>query len=165
MPNLILVNDQTRIDWTDTGGDETLDLGGLAAGAVRNGDRHDFGDVARSGWHGWRLLIDGFTTSPVVGETVLAYASTSDGTFPDGDIGTTDGAGTTPSLPNMMFLGAATVQTTTAGDELIVSGRVFIWQRFFTPVIFNNTVDILASSADDHHFFLTPVPDQIQDDA
>lgn len=162
MPNKIYINPETALTWTDTGGDNTLDLGGLAADAVRQGDQHDLLASARADWFEWRLVIDGFDTAPVVGETVDLYLGFSDGTNHDGDLGTVDAAATTAALPNLLFLGSAMVQTTTAADELIISGMVQIVSRYVTPVIHNNTADALLSTADAHKFILTPVPSEVQ---
>lgn len=165
MVNKIYINPETTVVWTDTGGDEPLDLGGLAADAVRSGDIYDLGAGPRAREYEWKLIIDGFDTAPVVGESVDAYLSFSDQATAgreDGDVGVTDGAGATADLPNLLYIGSATVQTTTAADELIVSGRVEITSRYVIPVIHNNTADALLGTADAHRFELTPVPYEVQ---
>jgi len=152
------VLEETAHTWSDavTGGDDTLDLGGLATLGVRQGDQWDRGASAVPFWYEWRLIIDGFDTAPVVGERVNAYLGFSDGTNHDGDLGTADAAATTVALPNLMFIGSATVQTVTAANELIVSGDVLIIARYVTPVIENKTVDSFLSTSDAHKFILTP---------
>ena len=163
MPNKIYIAPETSHTWTDTGGDDTLDLGGLAASTgVRQGDQWDRGAGSLAQLFIWRLIIDGFDTAPVVGECVHAYLGFSDGTNHDGDLGTTDAASSTVVLPNLLRIGATKVQTTTAGDELIKSGTVLIESRYITPVIWNATVDALLSTSDQHKFILTPVPYEVQ---
>ena len=162
MATKIYVSPETALEWTDSGGDYVIDLGGIAADGVRVGARGDLGAAAHSDTYAWRFVLDGFDTAPVVGETVDIYVSTSDGTNEDGDVGTADAAGVTVSLPNLMFLGSAVVQTTTAGDNLQVSGIVSLPNRYVSPVIHNNTVDALLSSGDAHKFFLTPMPMESQ---
>ena len=165
MANKIYTQDETSITWTDTGGDEPLDLGGLAADAVRAGDEEDLGVAPRSRRYRWTLVIDGFDTAPVVGETVDAYLAFShDGTQAtrDGDLSGTDGGSSTVVLPNLLYIGSAVVQTTTAANELVTSGVVDISHRYVVPVIHNNTADALLSTADAHKFILTPVPDEVQ---
>lgn len=164
MANLVYINPGTPIDWTDdtTGGDYTLDLGALAADAVRAGDIGDLGANSRSGWYAWKLIIDGFDTVPVVGEAVDLYLAGSDNTNHDGDLSGSDADSSTVVLLNLRYLGSATVQTTTAANELIVSGYVFIPSRYVIPVVHNNTADALLSTSDAHHFILTPIPDEIQ---
>lgn len=162
MANKIYINEETAKTWTDTGGDYAMDLGSLAADGVRVGAQGDLGVAPRADQYNWKLVIDGFDTAPVVGETVDLYLAFSDGTYVDGDVGTSDAAGFTSDLPNLLFLGAASVQTTTAGDNLIISGVCQITQRYVSPVIHNNTADALLGTADSHKFILTPVPPEAQ---
>lgn len=164
MANKVYINPETDVDWTDdtTGGDETLDLGSLATDNVREGDRHDFGAAARSEWYEWRLVIDGFDTAPVVGETVDLYWASSDGTNADGNASTSDAAGAANDLPNMRYLGSAVVQTTTAGDNLVASGIFRFTSRYGQPVIHNNTVDALLGTSDAHHVYIIPIPPEVQ---
>lgn len=165
MANKVLAQQETSLTWTDTGGDYALDLGSLAAAAVRAGTEGDLGTFPNSRLYRWKLVIDGFDTAPVVGETVDLYlAFSEDGTQAtrDGDLSGTDGASSTVVLPNLLFLGSASVQTTTAADELVTSGVVSISSRYVTPVVHNNTADALLGTSDAHKFILTPVPDEIQ---
>lgn len=165
MTSKIYINSETAKTWTDTGGDYAMDLGGLAAGSVRVGAQGDLGAAPRAFLYDWKLIIDGFDTAPVVGEVVhlyIATAITAGNTDLDGDVGSSDAAGSTVQLPNLRFLGAATVQTTTAADELVVSGQVEIYERYVSPVVYNATADALLSTSDAHKFILTPVPYEAQ---
>ena len=166
MANLVYINEGTSLTWTNTGGDYALDLGGLAAGGVRAGTEGNLGAAPRSDMYRWTLVIDGWGTDPAVGETVDLYLAFShDGTQAtrDGDLSGTDGAGTTVSLPNLLFLGSAVVQTTTAADEIVCSGVVQILHRYVTPVIHNQSAaDALLGTSDEHKFILTPIPTEIQ---
>ena len=162
MANKVYIAEETAKTWTDTGGDYTLDLGSLAADAVRVGAQGDLGAAPRADQYQFKLVIDGFDTAPVVGETVDLYLAFSDGTYVDGDVGTADAAGFTADLPNLMYAGSASVQTITAGDNLIISGLVQITQRYVSPVVHNNTADALLGTADAHKFILTPVPPEVQ---
>lgn len=163
MVNKVYINPETSKTWTDTGGDYAFDLGGLAADGVRASTYGDLGAAPRSEWFRWQLIIDGFDTAPVVGETVNVYISLSDdATVFDGDVSGTDGASSTVVLPNLKYLGTATVQTTTTTDELVVSGIARIPARYVVAVVHNNTADALASSGDAHKFILTPIPAEVQ---
>lgn len=162
MVNKVYINPETAVTWSDTGGTNVLDAGGLAADAVRVGARHDFGASARAEEFEWRVNVDGFDTPPVVGERVDFYLATSDGTYEDGDVGTADALGATTDLPNLTYLGGAVVQTTTAADELHASGHIRITARYVSFVVHNNTADALLSTADSHQFILTPVPSEVQ---
>lgn len=165
MTNKIYTQQETAIQWTDdaTGGDYTLDCGGLAADGVRAGDVGDLGAAPRADRYYWQLVVDGFDTAPVIGETVDLYLSFSpDGTDIDGDLSGVDGASSTVVLPNLLSLGSAVVQTTTAANELMISGIVEILARYVIPVVHNNTADALLSSGDAHTFTLYPMPPEVQ---
>lgn len=169
MPNKVYNADETSKVWTDdtTGGDYTLDLGGMLTNVVRAGDIGDLGASPRATLYRWTLVIDGFDagTPPVVGDHVDLYLAFShDGTqaTTDGDLSGTDGNSDTATLMNLMPLGSAVVQTNTAANELVCSGVVEIFHRYVIPVVHNNTVDTLLGSADAHKFILTPVPPEIQ---
>lgn len=158
MANKVYVAAETALTWTDSGGDKTLTLASLAADGVRVGAQHDFGSGSRSRLYEWRFVAR-FSTAPVVGETVDVYLATSDGTYVDGNVGTSDAAGSTVALPNLRPpLGCATVQTTSTTDDLVISGHVEISAQYISPVIHNNTADALSGG----RFILTPVPDEIQ---
>ncbi len=163
MANKIYINPETAVVWTDTGGDYALDCGGLAADGVRVGAQGDLGSGARAFQYFWQIVIDGFDTAPVVGETVDIYlAFANDATDIDGDVGASDAAGDTNDLPNLLPIGNAVVASTTAGDELIISGVIEIFSRYVSPVIHNNTADALLSTADAHTLTLIPVPTEVQ---
>jgi hypothetical protein len=164
MPNKVYINPEATRTWSDAGtaSDETMDLGGLAADAARLGDRWDTGAGARAEWYEWRLIIDGFNTSPVVGESVDAYLAFSDGTNANGNVGITDGSLNIEVLPNLQYLGSAVVQSTSVAQSLITSGVVRIASRYVSPVVHNNTVDALNSTSDSHKFILTPIPYEVQ---
>ena len=158
MPNKVYLAAETALTWTDSGGDYALTLASLAADGVRVGAQADLGSAARPRLYAWRFVVAGFATAPVVGETVDVYLAAGDGTYIDGNVGASDAAGSTAQLPNLLFLGSATVQTTSTTDDLIISGQVEIAARYVSPVIHNNTADALSGG----RFILTPVPDEIQ---
>ena len=163
MANKIYLTQETAVVWTDSGGDYVMDLGGLAADGVRVGAQGDLGSGDRSARYGWQLVIDGFDTAPVVGEEVHVFLAFSfDATDIDGDVGASDAAGSTNDLPNLLHIGTAVVQSTTAADELIISGIVDIMSRYVSPVVHNDTVDALLSTSDSHTFTLWPMPPEIQ---
>lgn len=165
MANKVYINAETSIDWSDTGGDEIMDMA-LAANAGRVGEQRDLGSAARAEWYEWRLFLDGFDTAPVVGETVDLYFAQSDGTYDDGPVTFQDASdsalASTNLLPNLFFAGSCTVRSTTAADNLTASGVVRLTSRYVVPVVHNNTADALLSTADDHHLILTPIPPEVQ---
>jgi len=163
MANKVYINEETAKTWTDSGGDYTIDLGSLASDGVRVGAQGDLGAAPRADQYGWKLVITGFQTTPSsVGETVDLYLAFSDGTNIDGDVGTSDAAGSTDDLPNLLFLGAASTQDTTSGQNLIISGTCQILQRYVSPVIHNQVGVALNGLTDAHKFILTPIPPEVQ---
>lgn len=164
MANKVYIAPETAISWSDAGADLVLDLGtsGGDADGVRVGAQKDLGATVRSEWYEWRIKLDGFDTAPVVGEAIDIYLSTSDGAVEDGDVGAISADGTTAALKNCKLIGHVIVQTTTAGDDLHASGICRIVARYVCPVIHNNTADKLLSTSDDHWFWLTPIPPELQ---
>lgn len=168
MPNKIYINPETSTTWTDAGGDKLLDLGGLAANGTVMGALLDLGATARAEHFMYELTIDGFNSAPVVGESVMLYLAFSNATTNFDGNPTTDptavaqGTITVDQLRNVMFAAAASVYSTTAADELKISGVVDIPHRYVSPVIHNDTTTALLSMADAHKFVLTPVPYEVQ---
>ena len=160
MANKLYINPETSITWTETGGDETFTLSSLAADGVRVGAQHDLSTAPRAGVYQWQLVISGMGDTPVVGETIDVYGAEGDGTYIDGNVGSADASGITGALPNLKYLGSAVIQETSATEPIIVSGRFSISQRYFTPVIHNNTADALSTNQ--NYFILTPIPGEVQ---
>lgn len=152
----------TAIEWTDTStsGDYELDCGGLAADGVAVGEQGDLG-ATRERWYRWVYVCDGFTASGTVGERIDIYLARSDGTYEDGNVGTSAGSGSTVALPNLLPLGTAVVQTTTADDDIHASGLIQLGARYVSPVIHNKTGNTHKSASDAHRFFLYPVVESI----
>ena len=164
MANKVYINEETAKTWSDatTGGDYVMDLGSLAAGNVKVGAQGDLGAAPRADQYMFKFVVDGFqTTLSSVGETVDIYLAGSDGQNIDGDVGTADAGGFTSDLPNLMYVGSASTQDTTAGQKLIISGVIQWTQRYISPVVHNNTSQALKGLADAHKFILTPVPPEV----
>ena len=166
MANKVYLAPETAIIWSDaayTGETYVMDLGGLAADGAHVGAQGDLGTGSNPQQFHWQFVVDGFDTAPVVGEQVHIFLAFSrDATDIDGDVGSADAAAATVDLPNLLHIGTAVVQTTTAGDELIISGIVEIGSRYVSPVVHNDTADVLLSTSDAHTFILTPIPPEIQ---
>lgn len=161
MADKIYVARETAVKWTDTAGDEPITLKNLAAGAVRLGDRYDWGAGSTSEWYEWRCTVQ-FETAPVVGETIDIFLSTSDGAEEDGQLGVADAAGDTNSIKNMHFIGSVVVTSTDADHDMTASGICRIATRYVSPCIHNNTADNLRNDDDMSEFTLTPIPPEVQ---
>ncbi len=166
--NEVLSKFGTTTTWTDTGGDKLMDLGGLAAAALVMGAFLDLGVSPRPTLYSFELTIDGFDTAPVVNEVVTLRFSQSNATTNFDGNPTTDpttsaeGTITAAQATNTLLAGVAVVYSTTAGNELKISGVIELFGRYVAPVIENNTADALLSTSDAHTLILTPVTQDIQ---
>lgn len=163
MANEIYTVRGTSNTWTDSTGDSTMTLSGLAADAGRVGAQWDRGAGALPALFEWRIVIGGFATAPVVGEIVKLYFALSDGTNIDGIVGTTDTAlASTNILPNLIYAGAVVVRSTTTTDDIVASGHVYLPSRYISPVLHNAAADNLEATANAHKVILTPIYEQGQ---
>lgn len=159
----ILWNEGTTITWTDSGGDEELDLGGVDgdAGDVAVGSYHDFGVAPRAVDYRLDIFIDGFDTAPVVGEQVLVYITegwnTTEFSGPETPNDTTDSTGDVNRLPNMLGPFPVTVHSTTAADNLRATYEFRSSARYLAPVVHNDTADDLLTTSDAHTVEITPI--------
>jgi len=168
MPNKIYVAPETTLTWTDTGGDELLNLSSLAPAGVAMGSFADLGAASRSEWYELEVFIDGFDTAPVVGETVDIYISQSNGTTGFDGSPSTDpttsaqGTMTVNQLKNCLYVGSLSVYSTTAADNLRGRFIVRLPARYVSLLVHNNTVDALLGTLDAHTLKLTPIPPEVQ---
>jgi len=164
----IYVAPETSITWTDSGGDEVLDLGSLAADGLVMGSYHDMGSASHASDCMLEVTIDGFDTAPVVGEAVNVYLSFSNATTNfDGNPtidpqDATAGTITAAQVDNCLFVGSLIVYSTTAGDELKNTFHVSVKSRYVSVIIENATADALLGTADAHTIDLTPIPYESQ---
>ena len=162
MTNLIYENEGTAITWLASGGTNVLTLTSLGAGAGRQGAIHDFTVAARARRFVARAFMK-FATAPVVGEVIRIYLKTSDGTHYDNDDGTGDAAvSAEDKLKNLHYIGSIIVDEASATPEFSGSWDVEISGREVAPVFWNATADAFSTTAAEHGFILTPVPDEIQ---
>ena len=167
----VLWKEGTPIVWGNAIGggiDEELDLGGADgdAGDVCVGSYRDFGATPRAVDYRLDIFIDGFETAPVVGEQIDVYISeSSDGsvfTGPETPADTADSTGSTARLPNLLGPFPATVWSTTAGNNIVVSYEFRTSARYLAPVVHNNTADDLLATADAHTITITPLFPSVQ---
>lgn len=164
---------ESDVTWLASGGTNALTLTSLAAGAGRQGARHDFGaiTIARAHLFDWWFFMK-FATQPVVGEQIDIYwkGYHQGGTHGMNDDGNTDAAvSAQDKLRNLMYLGSLIVDEATATPTTVefATGNqgdpVWIPHRYGMPVIWNATADAFSTTAADHGFILTPVVLQAQD--
>ena len=169
MTNKVYQIGESDITWLSSGGSAVLTLTSLAAGAGRQGARHDFGVIttARAHLFDWWFFCK-FATAPVVGEQIDIYwkGYHQGGTHAMNDDGNTDAAvSAQDKLKNLIFLGSLIVDEASATPEFAVGNHsepVWLPHRYGMPVIWNATTDALSATATDHGFILTPVIPQAQ---
>ena len=166
MADELYIDLSAGVVWTDSGGDEVLDLGGLAADAVRVGAYHDWTVDPRSGLYMMEIKIDGFDTAPVVGQTVDTYISEGETTSlfsgPESPGDTSDGAGNVNRLANLLGPFPSKVHSTTAADNLVTYYYFTSFARYMSVVVHNNTADALLSTSDAHTVTIYPAAWQQQ---
>ena len=160
---------ETDISWLASGGTETFTLTSLAAGAGRQGARHDFGAIttARAHLFDWWFFMK-FATAPVVGEQVDIYwkGYHQGGTHAMNDDGNTDAAvSAEDKLRNLIYLGSLIVDEASSTPEFSTGNQgdpIWLPHRYGMPVVWNATADAFSGTAADHGFILTPVVPQAQ---
>lgn len=159
---------ETATEWTDSGGDKLMDLGGLAADGVVCGAYLDLGAAPRADLYEVEILIDGFDTAPVVGQTIALWFTQSNATTGfDGRITTdptssAEGTATAEQASNCLPAGGVRVYSTTAADELQSRRVIRLTGRYVAPIVINHTADALLSTSDSHKIILTPIPQEAQ---
>jgi hypothetical protein len=138
-----------------------LTLTNLLAGTGRMSTLLDRGATAHSAWYKWRCRAS-LTGTNSVGQSLEIYLGTSDGTNPDGQLSTTDGALTTEKRRNLLLLGVLVVDQTTTDTIMAASGLVYVVDRFLAVGVWNGTSLPLTTSPTAHRCTLTPWPQEVQ---
>jgi len=155
----------TPVVFGDTGG-ILWNLTGIAAGTGQYSTRFDKNTIVTpSGampylWY-WRCRFQSAST-PVVGDSVEWYISTSDGTISDGRLGTTAAALTTDKRKNLKLLGTTVVDQTAASVTMSSSGLVQIEPRYYSLAAWNATTQSFLTSTTVHGCTMTPMNLEIQ---
>jgi hypothetical protein len=141
-------------------------LTGLPAGQGRLSAQHDRGAGAGPSLWEMRCRIS-LTGSNTTGQSLELYIATADGTTTsdvDGGLGTADAALTAADkVRNLLFVGTLIVDQATTNTTMVASFRgIYLPQRYFSLVIWNNTVLAAEASTTKHRCEMTPVPYQMQ---
>jgi len=162
MATKVYIAREAPVVWSDSAGDLVLTLNALGVGAGRIGARKDLGAASTSYQYSWRFTCQ-FDDEPVVGETINLYLCTSDGTRPDGELGVADAAlAAEDKMKNLYHIGNLIVDVATKEIDFTSSGVCTIPTRYVSPVVWNNTVDVLENVNDVSEFTLTPIPFESQ---
>jgi hypothetical protein len=104
-----------------------------------------------------------FETAPALGEIVEIYLFTSDGTYMDGTLGTSDAAMGTDKRKNGKLIGVVVADTTSVTTDIVASGMCLINTRYFSIGVWNASAgDNLENTSNASRVNLTPVPDEVQ---
>jgi len=155
---------ETPVTFTDSTGDVAITLANLAATTgMRVSARYDRGAGSLPALHTVQVNM-AFETTPVFGESVYIYISSSDGTQEDGQVGASDAAvASAYQLQNMMIVGALTVDVQ-AADTLMTATfhNVPILTRYFSVAVHNATADNLQNDANASSIVVTATPPESQ---
>ena len=147
--------------------DYAFEFHNLAAAAGRQSAHWDRGHAARPWAYEWRGFLQ-FADVPVLTETVDFYlkwsgTSASATAHPDNDDGTGESAvSALAKVSNLKYLGSVVVDEAAANVEMSASGIVVVGSRGVNVVVWNASADALANDVDECGFYMTPLPDQIQ---
>lgn len=166
MANKLYQHDETALWFVPAAAiqaeDAAFEIHNLASGAGRQSAQHDLGASARAQVFAWRAFVQ-FATTPVVGERVEFFLKTSDGTHPDNDDGTSEGAiSALDKTRNLKVLGSILVDEAAANVEMVASGVVTINARYFQVGAWVTAADALTNDVDENGLVLTPVPLELQ---
>lgn len=183
MASEILVKQGTAIVWADAtnytpvaGGfsqTEALTLGGLTAGAAKQGAQADLQHLATDKFPArWLVAVSiAFNTAPTAGETVDFYwsgspSSTAANANPGGASGS-DGAYTgivtlADSLLQLQYIGSLIAEATTSAQYQTI-GVLSTILRYGAPIVVNSSAaDPLKTTATSAYVALVPLVDEAQ---
>jgi hypothetical protein len=139
---------------------------GLGSGVGRVSDRHDLGTGPRTTLFEWRAVVTVSSGTLTLGYPVEFYMATSDGTLQDGPIGINDATLSVDKRSNLMFIGGVIADAQPNGSiNYQSSGLIEIYGRYINLVWWNNLALPLSNTVGSQLFILTPVPDEIQNNA
>lgn len=154
---------ETPIVFRDSGGDVVLTCQNLAFGAGRVSAQYDRGAGSKAKLHEV-IGVFQFETAAALKEVVEIWLFQSDGTYVDGNVGTTDAALVSAKRDNGILIGAVIVDTISTATDII--GRfadVPITSRYYSIGVWNASAgDNLENTANASRVIVTPMPDEIQ---
>lgn len=160
----------SAIRWKASGGEATLTMASLAAGAARQGSKYDLGATRAIRWL-CRVQLN-MDVAPVNGTIVeIWWSSSSSGTAATDNTGAASGsdAAYTGSAGGalaatklqLQFIGAMPL---TADADTITQIAEFVWyptQRYGMPIIVNLSAQAFEGDDDVHCVTMIPLPDSV----
>lgn len=164
MTNAIKLNEGTAFTFKSTGGSALWTPTSVGTGAGRISTQLDLGAAPRAKWYRWVLLLK--LQSGTVGRSVRPYlveASSAATTYQDGILGVTDAAISSETIVQYAgkLLGPCQVQTNGTAAQ-VWSGKVRIFPRYVSFLLWNDSGVSLSATATDCEFRLEPVFDEVQ---
>lgn len=165
MANKIFLSRQTPLSFR-TGGDVNFSIAGLAFGSGFRSARIDLGAGSTPYKFEWRAAFQINTTIEAAdgSQSLDLYISTSDGTFADGGLSTTEGSVTTIEKRfNLTSIGNVVVDDPT-GTIFYGSGKFECLSRYLSIVLFNFSETNLTNtqSSTINTLILTPLAEEVQ---
>lgn len=159
--SLIYTKFETPITFGDSGQSYALALQNLAASAGVYSNRADRGAGSIATTYICRARFRKGVAS-VVGQAIMVYVFTSDGTDSDGTLATTGTTLTAAMTVNAFWSMPVIVESTSTGVSFIRSAIITIPTRYFSVGVMNSTTGLLTNTANTALISLTPVVDAIQ---
>lgn len=139
-----------------------LTLSNRTSGTGRISAQADLGAGAHASLFELRCRVS-LTGTHVLGQPLEFYVATSDGTNPDGEVGTADAALSSDQRRVLTFVGILPVYQTTSNTTMTASFRnVYLPQRYVQVGLWNGTALPTETSTTKHRCVLTPTPLQMQ---
>ena len=162
MANLIYYAPQTPVVFSDSDGDVVLTLQNLGFGAGRISARVDRGAGSKPGLYRVRSVFQ-WVASPAATDYAEIYLAGSDGTYPDGNVGTADAALASTQLNNLQLISVVSAEVATGAANRIGAGLFEILDRYYSIGVFNRSATKnLVNTANVSRVILTPVPPEVQ---
>jgi hypothetical protein len=161
MANKIYTVFETAITFKNTGGTVAMNLRNLAAATGRVSAQLDRGAGSIATRYYLHVKLEKGVAG-VVGEAVLVYVFTSDGTDIDGTVGSTDAALTTNQALDAFLVLPVIVNTTATNTAITQSFLVEIPSRYISMGLMNSTTGLLRDTDGSSLITLIPIADEVQ---
>lgn len=147
----------------------SLDLGGLANAAARQGAKGDFG-ATRAAQYAVRVSVELDVDLSAAGSIEVYHSSSPSGTAATGNTGGATGSdaaytpGVNSQVEHLMLVGILSLPATCDDDIAYdgIIGYITIPERYGMPVIVNKSGQALEVTADKMYVAYLPVIDEIQ---
>ena len=163
MANKVYQQEETTRTFAPSGGDVTFTLTSLGAGAGRI-SAQETRTAPYSPLFRWSFKTT-FATGTVVGEEIRIYLVGQSNSIRPNGLGTSDDAVSdedqTRGLPLIGLVQLWTTAGNTSGN-IQATGTCYVPFDDYSILVWNDSADAFSSTAADHEFSMTPIPDEVQ---